>query len=204
MHLSKGIGALLDNPLVYRLWQRPFAGSKMAPVIKHNDLSQVHRVLDLGCGPGTNCPYFTDAEYLGIDLNPQYIEYAERRFERPFAVEDVRSYRPPPDRPFDFVLLNSLLHHLDDEATNDILENLGQVVSDDGHIHIIELVLPPHAGIARSLALRDRGDYPRPMSKWRSIFCLHFEPVVFEPFELKTVMGITLWNLVYFKGRMRA
>jgi SAM-dependent methyltransferase len=203
MDLIKRTGAFLDNPIAYRLWQGPVAGAKMAPVMKHNDLSQVHRVLDLGCGPGTNRPCFPHGEYLGIDMNPRYVDYARRHYGRTFAVADVGSYRPPPDGRFDFVLLNSLLHHLDDEVTNKVLANLEQVVSIDGHVHIIELVLPEHTGIARALAQGDRGNYPRPLDKWRAIFCTHFEVVVFEPFAVKALLGITLWNLVYFKGKIR-
>jgi SAM-dependent methyltransferase len=203
MDLIKRTGAFLDNPIAYRLWQGPVASAKMAPVMRHNDLRQARHVLDLGCGPGTNCPYFPHGEYLGLDINPRYVDYARRRYERTFAVEDIRSYRPSPGGRFDFVLLNSVLHHLDDEATNSVLTNLGQVVSDGGHVHIIELVLPRRNGLAKSLALGDRGDYPRPLDEWETIFCKHFEPVVFEPFAVKALLGITLWNLVYFKGKIR-
>jgi ubiquinone/menaquinone biosynthesis C-methylase UbiE len=136
-------------------------------------------------------------------MNPRYVDYARRRYGRNFAVGDVLNYRPPQDERFDFVLLNSLLHHLDDQATESMLTNLEKVVGDSGHVHIIELLLPQRAGIARSLALADRGNYPRPLDEWRAIFGLHFEPVVFEPFAVKAPPGITLWNLVYFKGRLR-
>ena len=203
MGLIKRAGAILDSPIVYRLWQGPFAAAKMAPVIRHNDLSQARRVLDLGCGPGTNCRFFPHGEYLGVDINPRYVDYARRRYGRTFAVEDVRNYRLPRDGCIDFVLLSSLLHHLDDEATHGVLANVAQVVSDGGHVHIIELVLPDRAGIARALARGDRGNYPRPLDEWRAVFCRHFEPVVFEPFAVKTLLGITLWKLVYFKGKMK-
>jgi hypothetical protein len=34
------------------------------------------------------------------------------------------------------------------------------------------------------------------------MFSTAFEPVVFEPYPLGTA-GMTLWNMIYFKGRAR-
>jgi hypothetical protein len=42
------IARLLEQAPVYSLWQAPFVGDKFAPVLAHNDLAQVHRVLDVG------------------------------------------------------------------------------------------------------------------------------------------------------------
>jgi hypothetical protein len=69
-------------------------------------------------------------------------------------------------------------------------------------VHILDLVLPSEPSVSRFLARADRGDYPRPLPEWRDIFESAFEPVVFEPYPLGA-MGMTLWNMVYFKGRTR-
>jgi SAM-dependent methyltransferase len=60
---------IMRQPLVYRLWMAPFAKKKFAPIVAHNDMHWVRRVLDVGCGPGTNAVYFSQADYLCIDLN---------------------------------------------------------------------------------------------------------------------------------------
>src|SRR5260370_25127051 len=83
---------LMDHPLVYRLWMAPFAERKLGPFIARNDLSRVHSVLDVGCGPGTNTHHFAGVDYLGIDFNPAYIETARRRHSRQFLVADVTTY----------------------------------------------------------------------------------------------------------------
>jgi SAM-dependent methyltransferase len=100
---------LLEHPLVYLAWQAPFIEEKLRPVFQHNDMSRVRRVLDVGCGPGTNAAHFHSVDYLGLDLNPKYIERAQRKYARSFQVADVTTYAF--DRKFDFVLMNSLLHH---------------------------------------------------------------------------------------------
>jgi hypothetical protein len=45
---------IMRQPLVYRLRMAPFAGKKFAPIAAHNDMKRIRRVLDVGCGPGTD------------------------------------------------------------------------------------------------------------------------------------------------------
>jgi SAM-dependent methyltransferase len=194
---------LLERPSIYLAWQRPFVAAKLAPVKRHNDFSAIRRVLDVGCGPGTNTGEFADSEYLGVDLNPSYIEYARRRHRRAFGVADVRSDPVPGKGTYDFVLLNSLLHHLDDDAVNSLLSAIPDLVSDDGHVHVVELELPQRRGLPRRLALSDRGEYPRSLPCWRELLTGHFHEVLFEPFPVPG-HGPALWRMVYFKGKPRA
>jgi SAM-dependent methyltransferase len=193
---------VLERTLVYRAWQAPFAGQKFAPVLAHNSLQRVRRVLDVACGPGTNTKYFAGADYLGIDFNERYIDDARRRHGRNFVVADVRNYVAPPEDRFDFILVNSFLHHLDTKDVLSILTHLRSLLTEDGHIHMLELVLPEKPSVARLLARWDRGKFARPLKEWRRIFEGLFRPVVFEPYRL-TGAGATLWSMVYCKGRPR-
>jgi SAM-dependent methyltransferase len=194
--------ALLERSLVYRAWQAPFAERKLAPLRAHNDLSRIRRVLDVGCGPGTNAPHFAHADYLGIDLNPRYVEDARRRHGRTFVAADVTEYRVDPAERFDFILVNSLFHHLDDAGTRRVLAHLAELLTDDGHVHVLDLVLPERATISRKLAEWDRGEHPRPLAAWRRLFEESFQTAVFEPYPLGA-LGVELWSMVYFKGRAR-
>jgi trans-aconitate methyltransferase len=186
----------------YRLWQAPFAERKLAPLWAHNDVVRARRVLDVGCGPGTNTHHFTRADYLGLDFNPAYIESARRRHGREFVVADVTKYEVQRDQRFDLILANSLFHHIDTANTRRILAHLATLLSDDGHVHVFDLVLPPRPSLARVLARLDRGEFPRPLEEWHALFTEVFEQVVFEPYPLGAA-GATLWNMVYFKGRAR-
>lgn len=193
------IRSILDVPLVYRAWQGPFASRKIRPLLCHNDIGAVRRVLDVGCGPGTNAALFENVPYTGIDWNEEYIEAARRRFGREFIAADVTTFRPEPSERFDFILVNSLLHHLDDASTSSLLEHLAGLLTPDGHVHILDLVLPDEAGVARRMAEWDRGDFARPLERWRALFEQHFRRVVFEPYGLGAA-GLTIWQMVYFKG----
>jgi SAM-dependent methyltransferase len=198
----KHLSIVMNYVGAYRLWQAPFAKQKLAPVRQHNDVNKVRRVLDVGCGPGTNTGCFNHAEYLGLDWSKAYVDYAKRRFGRKFIVTDVCNYEPPPGVLYDFILVNSFLHHINDENSLKILSRLKDLLTEDGHIHVLDLVMPESCGVARLLASCDRGDFARPLEKWRSLFSVNFEPVIIEPYRL-TAFGITLWNMVYFKGKAK-
>jgi hypothetical protein len=85
----------------------------------------------------------------------------------------------------------------------EILSHLRSLLTEGGHIHILELVLPQNCSVAKMLARWDRGEFARPLAEWERIFGDSFEQVVFEPYPLIGA-GRTLWNMVYFKGRWRA
>ena len=175
------LDVIMRQPLVYRLWMAPFAEKKFAPIVAHNNMQQVRRALDVGCGPGTNAPHFSASDYLGIDVNPQYIRDAERRYGNPhgrlrFQVQDAATFAAPPGERFDFVLVNSFLHHVDDSTARSILSNLGKLLTEDGYVHIVELILPDSASIPRFLARSDRGNFPRPLETWRRMFTEFSKP----------------------------
>jgi SAM-dependent methyltransferase len=191
---------LLEKTSIYALWQAPFAQDKVQPVLRFNDITRVRRVLDVGCGPGTNTGLFAHADYLGIDINPNYIERAKRKYRRKFVVADVTTYDDGALGKFDFILINSFLHHLNDEDTHKILDRVAQLLTGDGHVHILELVSPQDRSIAQFLVRADRGKHSRSIEAWRSIFDQHLDVIVFEPYNLK-LLGVKLWNMVYCKGK---
>ena len=199
---GRGLARLLDNVLAYRLWQSPFAERKLEPVLRHNDVRSARRVLDVGCGPGTNARHFLHADYLGIDLNPGYVADARRRYGDRFRVADVREAFEAGGGPFDWILVNSLLHHVATPDVRTLLARLAGLLTAEGHVHILDLVMPDRPGLARLLARWDRGEHARRLGHWRDLFSEAFEPVLLEPYPV-VAFGVTLWHMVYFKGRRR-
>jgi len=193
--------SVMEHALVYRLWQAPFAERKLAPFFAHNDVRSIRRVLDVGCGPGTTTGHFAHSDYVGVDINPRYIESARRRHRRTFIVADVTA-NPDLGERFDCVFVNSFLHHVNDPDAHNILSHLAPLVAPGGFVHALELVLPERWSPARALARLDRGAYARPLAAWRDLFRAHYDEAVFEPYPLGA-LGVTLWQMVYFKGRVR-
>jgi SAM-dependent methyltransferase len=193
---------LMETSLVYRLWQAPFADQKLAPVRRETDLRRAGRVLDLACGPGTNARYFQPRSYTGVDINPRYIDRARDRGEGRFIVADATDPDILSGERFDFILINSFLHHLPTDAVTRTLRRVNDLLTDHGRVHVLDLVLPTRLSLARLLALADRGDYPRPIGEWQDLLEGLFEPVSLEPFVLSAA-GVPLWNMFYFNGKRR-
>jgi SAM-dependent methyltransferase len=174
---------------------------KLCPLRSRGEIARARRVLDVGCGPGTNTAAFDHTAYVGIDVNPAYIQTARQRFGREFLVADVTTFPWPAGAEFDFIFLNSLLHHVESNDARELLRRLATLVVSGGYLHIIDLVLPEHRwSIPWVLAKLDRGDYPRPLAELRALVSMSFEIVDFAPFPLRAG-GIDLWHCVYFKAR---
>ena len=193
---------LLEQTWAYRLLQATWADDKLEPLLRHNDLARARDVLDVGCGPGTNAAFFARQRYVGLDINPAYIEHARAKHAGEFLVADATTWEPPAGKSYDLVLLNSFLHHVDDAAVRRLFANLGRALSPDGRLHLVDLVMPARVSVAWVLGKLDRGDYPRPIEQWRALVRERFEPEVEELYRLKAG-PLTLWNMVYFKLRPR-
>jgi hypothetical protein len=81
-----------------------------------------------------------------------------------------------------------------------VLSRLPRWLTPGGHLHIIEMFLPGDRSIAQLLAKWDRGKHVRPLDKWRNLFQQHMDIVVFESYSIR-LLGTTLWNMLYCKGR---
>jgi 2-polyprenyl-3-methyl-5-hydroxy-6-metoxy-1,4-benzoquinol methylase len=96
-----------------------------------------HRILDLGCGPGTFLGNLGSAfRYgLGIDLATTQIEYAQRTYSRPnleFRAADVRDFVG--GEPFDAVVSIEVIEHLPPAETQPFLRTLHYLLKPGGTV----------------------------------------------------------------------
>lgn len=193
------VDRLLENPVVYATWQAPFAAQKFAPAERHLRRHTVRRILDVGCGPGTNVARFLGADYVGLDINPRYLAIARARHPGQFVEADIESADLSSLGTFDTILVNSFLHHVPDQAVERILGQLEQRLAPDGRAHLLELVLPERLSPARMMARLDRGRYARSFEDWKRLFEAHLAPVSIEPYSYAG----GLWSMIYFQGKAR-
>ena len=184
---------------MYAAWQAPFAAQKFRPAERELNRRTVRRVLDVGCGPGTNAARFPGSDYVGVDLNPSYLSTARAKHAGLFVEADITSADLSTLGTFDTILVNSFLHHVPDEAVERILYQLGQRLTPDGRAHVLELVLPERRSLARAMARLDRGRYARSVEEWCRLLGAHLEPVVIEPYAYAG----GLWSMIYFQGKTR-
>ncbi|NDC37262.1 MAG: class I SAM-dependent methyltransferase [Proteobacteria bacterium] len=198
---------ILANPTVYQCWQTPFYRQKMS-FISDEAYLRPGRVLELGCGPGTNICFFQDWDYVGLDVEPLYVEaaakVASRICDRYRLVKgDCTQVLQLIEGPFDMVLANSLLHHLDDAQVDSTVRGASQILSSEGTLQIIDLVLDPErCALGNWLARHDRGEFPRSVGALRVPVERYFEVVKQEVFNL-SLFGIPLWNMVYIAAKPR-
>lgn len=190
---------ILEHPTVYTAWQAPFVSQKFAPVERCLRHQEIRRVLDVGCGPGTNAGRFVGADYVGIDINERYLAIARAKYGGRFIHADVQSADLSSLGTFDTILVNSFLHHLPDDAVSRILRQLQKLLGADGRVHVLDLVLPERLSVATIMARMDRGRYARRLEILRELFDAHFEPLAVERYQ---VAG-GLWSMVYLQGRAR-
>lgn len=193
------IDQILRHPAVYRAWQAPLVNQKLAPFLANSSIGPDDRVIDVGCGPGTNAGIFQARGYVGADLSPEYVASARERYpDHQFEVWDIT--KPGPDLgTFDIALINSVFHHLSDAETETVLKSLPEFLHPGSPIHIMDLVLPPDRSLARALAKLDRGEYPRPLEHWRSLMGGLLDVKIFEPFQIG-LFGRRMWDMVYIQG----
>jgi SAM-dependent methyltransferase len=196
------IDRILSHPAVYRAWQAPLVEQKLAPFLANSSIGATDRVIDIGCGPGTNAGIFAPKGYVGADLSPEYVASARERYpDHQFEVWDIT--KPGPDLgTFDLALINSVFHHLSDAETETVLTALPGLLRTGATIHIIDLVLPPDRSLARTLAKLDRGEYPRPIDHWQRLLGGLLEVSKFEPFRIG-LLGSRMWDMVYVQGVAR-
>ena len=189
----------MEHPAIYALWQAPFAAQKFAPVERRLRDLPVRRVLDVGCGTGTNARRFEHAEYVGLDINERYLQMARARYAGKFVQADLTEADLSSLGTSDTILVNSFLHHVSDDDVRRILSRLTPLLAPDGRVHVLELVLPPRMSRARVMAKLDRGRFARSIESWTGLFSAVFEPVVTEPYTF----GGGLWAMIYLQGRVR-
>lgn len=94
------------------------------------------RVLDVGCGPAEILDYLPDVDYLGIDIDENYISSAKMRYgaRAKFLCKDVA--RLPEDnlKPFDIVVATGLLHHLNDDECINLLSHCHKLLKPAGRM----------------------------------------------------------------------
>ena len=157
-----GWRAVLSNASAYALLQRAVGSERSYArfVDEFVRPSPGDRLLDIGCGPGEILRFLPTVRYLGIDVSPEYIEAATRKYgsaDTEFQCADVRSADVPSDE-FDVVIVMGVIHHLDDEGARALFALASRALKDDGRLVAIEAVWhEPQHMFARWMNKRDRG-----------------------------------------------
>jgi 2-polyprenyl-3-methyl-5-hydroxy-6-metoxy-1,4-benzoquinol methylase len=164
---TEGIHSILSNPRVYWLYQVISGGGRRQATFVRDYLHPIAgmRILDIGCGPGQMLRLMPQTDYVGYDLNPGYVEAARRRFgdQAEFQCADVTK-ADMNGGSFDAVIANGLLHHLDDEGVDRLMEAAAAAIHPEGRVLTSDPTrLGGSSRLATWLIRHDRGrDIRRP------------------------------------------
>ena len=91
------------------------------------------RVLDAGCGPGSDAAVFAEhgLDVVGVDITASFVAAARENVDGAFVRGDLRSL-PVPDGTFDGVWSCAVLHHVPKPDAADALVEFERVLADDG------------------------------------------------------------------------
>lgn len=175
--------SLLSDPNVYLLSQS-LIGAKRARhlfIKQYVNVKKGQRLLDFGCGPGYIVEYLNDIDYIGIDINKRYIDYARQKYGKQgrFICKGELDQSTIDDiYPCDIVIMCGLLHHLDDNIFIEILQGVKKVLSDDGKVFSLDgCYIDKQSYIARKILENDRGKHVRDETTYVSLVSKVFNSV---------------------------
>lgn len=171
---AKLVERVSDNPVLFIFFRGILENNFKAirAVIRRRlQLGKGLRSLDLGCGPGAFSDLFDGDDYVGVDMNARYIEYARRARKGAFLRGDARKVELP-DARFDQALIFGLLHHLPDEDVRSVLGELKRLMGPGGRALIIEDI--PAVSklnlIGHLIHNVENGEHIRPAEEYRRLY----------------------------------
>ncbi|MGA2242247.1 MAG: class I SAM-dependent methyltransferase [Verrucomicrobiota bacterium] len=183
MKIIKKLSLLLNLPASYRLFRSMVGGESawrtyLAEYVKP---APGDKILDIGCGPADVLNYLPAVNYTGLDISPEYICSARKRFgaRGRFCCGDVGLATIEGEQgTFDLVLAIGMIHHLDDAQAARLfdlarlaLRPTGRLVTYDG------CYVPQQSHIARWLLAKDRGKFVRTREEYLRLALARFSKV---------------------------
>jgi SAM-dependent methyltransferase len=143
------------------------------------------KILEFGCGTGTNCTVIDPLLYLGVDIDEQRIECARRRYpNHSFRVVGA-TLDEIPAASHDAILLVGVLHHLSDRQIAECLPRFLRILVRGGSLIIFEPCWTAGPGISNwVMRTFDEGKFIRTEEQYMARLSRFFEPRVLKRFYL--------------------
>jgi SAM-dependent methyltransferase len=169
------MNTILKFPRIYNLFSR-IVGIKVFSVYvdKYIRPKKGNKILDIGCGTAEILYYLPKVEYVGLDMNQAYIDYAKKRFGNrgKFLNQRVREGIVNELSLFDFdrVLAKGVLHHLNDDEAIQLFELARSALKHGGRLITFDgCYVKGQPWLARLILSKDRGKYVRTKDEYLSL-----------------------------------
>jgi demethylmenaquinone methyltransferase/2-methoxy-6-polyprenyl-1,4-benzoquinol methylase len=118
------------------------------------------RVLEVGCGTGTNLKLYQQAgcKVFGIDLSPSMVKVASEKLGEQADIKlGDASQMPYSDGSFDLVIAMLILHEMSGQIRLPVIAEMVRVLKQDGHLLLIDFhpgpILFPKGWLYKSIIL---------------------------------------------------
>jgi len=124
---------------VYRNLVIPLQGKHTFDFV--NDFyQQGQKVLDFGCGIGSNSKLFNSDDYMGVEVDESRvlsakIKYPDSRFEKISFISTKEDKIPFQDNSFDIVFISLCLHHIDSKTCKLLFKEFSRVLNENSVPH---------------------------------------------------------------------
>ena len=175
MQSDSGLLGWLKRPTVYNVFSAAVGGNVLRRSLIQNHIRARpgDKVIDIGCGSAQVLRYLPHVDYLGIDINPDYIAFARRTYgsKGTFLVGDTQAFRGEPRfKDADIAMAFGLLHHLDDEDAVHSVQFAHDVLRAQGRFVCHEPCWIPNQGAFSKYVMSiDRGRSIRTEEQYRQL-----------------------------------
>ena len=160
------INSLLNFSLFYKTFSRLAGANKFYSIyvndyIKPKDGS---RILDIGCGAADILNFLPAVEYIGIDMNDNYIQSAIRKYRDKglFLCKTIGKDTLNFNSKFDIIMANGVLHHLNDEEAIALYKLAAHCISSTGRVITIDPCFEANQSkLVKFIISQDRGKFVR-------------------------------------------
>lgn len=165
--ITSGIRSVLSSPVAYDALQGLLGvtNARKRVCAEYIKARPNDYVVDIGCGTAEILKFLPrEIHYYGFDLSQDYIDSAVRRFgdRGQFSCADVTRLGPDEIPPCNVAVAFGVLHHLDDEGAERLIDNLYDRLAPGGRLITVDPVfVDGQARIAHELISRDRGQNVR-------------------------------------------
>jgi len=156
------------------------------------------KVLDFGCGIGSNSKLFHRDDYIGVEVDESRVissrlKYPKSKFENIPFISTLEDKIPFEDGSFDLVFISLCLHHIDSDTCKLLFKEFCRVLNDGGEIIGVEpCILPGKYFSNVFMNVIDAGDYILPIEEYKKIYTSEGYQV--KDINIVKTFGYHLWQ----------
>jgi SAM-dependent methyltransferase len=183
MQCDSGLVGWLKVPFLYNAFQAAVGATALRRRLleKHVRAKPGDKVIDIGCGSAPTLQWLPEVEYIGLDINPDYVAFARRKYgsRGTFIVGNPESVRGDSRcKAADIVMAIGVLHHLDDEEAEQCIRFAYDALKTEGRFICHEACWTPNQGaISKYIMSTDRGRNIRTEQQYRQLAAKAFKRV---------------------------